>query len=97
MSRLIDADEFRKFLISTKAHGSGYHHTSDILSALDKCPTVDAEPVKHGHWIARRDEDCSPYWQCSNCEREFSENTYYYERCPHCGAIMDEEAEHETD
>ena len=57
-------------------------------------PTVDAEPVRHGHWVKSEDADDG---YCSVCEcdmpmyREdwewkYSETPY----CPNCGAKMDE-------
>lgn len=51
----------------------------DIVNA----PTVDAEPVKHGHWCNTWDT----FIKCSECGR-FTGGKYNY--CPFCGAKMDE-------
>lgn len=80
-------------------------------SVLRDVPTVDAEPVKHGHWTASQGLVESGEAQCSNCK------TYYYagdlyevgetdengigqalmpNYCPHCGAKMDAEEETEV-
>lgn len=52
-------------------------------NALEDAPTIDAEPVRHGHW----DEDMSGCW-CSCCDDVFD---FSYPYCPNCGAKMDEE------
>lgn len=50
---------------------------------------VDAEPVKHGHWI--HDETGANY--CSECnEYPYDDGEYHLvwhtDYCPHCGAKM---------
>ena len=67
---------------------------------LDSMPTVDAEPVRHGHWISIDNDGDSPY-KCSVCggvkvnengewldicQQEWSKMPY----CSVCGAKMDE-------
>lgn len=94
--RLIDADNVIERLLQIKP---GLLHTRPFLDMLHNTPTVDAEPVKHGHWIC---VDCGDYEECvcSVCGGEnFGENymigsTANY--CPHCGAKMDEEGEDDT-
>ena len=66
------------------------------------CPTIEAEPIKHGQWIwnERLGE-----WYCSNCDRimnpytvEKSEGLYEMAQpfyCGWCGAKMDEVADDE--
>ena len=58
-------------------------HEKDILSA----PTVEAEPIKHGHWVVPS-RISNP--QCSICGGYSSVKTKF---CGHCGAKMDEETE----
>lgn len=54
---------------------------------LNYLPTVEAEPVRHGYWIAQ-DEGRTRY-MCSECK---SKNHGGYEKyCPNCGAKMDKE------
>lgn len=68
----------------------------DILSWLDAAPTIDAKPVRYGHWVSKTDELGDEYTMCSNCMVEFKfkgtdgemiyldmKNTHY---CPYCGA-----------
>lgn len=52
----------------------------------DCAPTVDVEPVRHGHWIICSD---GYYPYCSKCKQEPSgKNMTNY--CSNCGAKMDE-------
>lgn len=58
---------------------------------------VDAEPVKHGHWIMLHkthnvDEDNDYDWRCSGCNHVDCHNiNVEVPYCWHCGAKMDEE------
>ncbi len=81
--RLIDADALCKLANNniTKSVDA-----NDIM----RFPTVDATPVRHGHWIYKwnlyfRQE--IPY--CSVCEKA-SSSVSKTDYCPHCGAKMDE-------
>lgn len=48
-------------------------------------PTIDAEPVRHGHWIDVGSND--DLWRCSVCgELQICYGRY----CSTCGAKMDE-------
>lgn len=55
---------------------------------------IEAEPVKHAHWIEGNEDhvscDSICYYTCSECNHSFSDDTPY---CPNCGALMDEEVE----
>lgn len=82
--RLIDANEFKKRID---------HYPAEIRDIAKKelryVPTIDAEPIRHGHWEAH---DMSikdvPTEACSRCG-EWSYG-YYEHYCPKCGALMDE-------
>lgn len=61
-------------------------------NVMDEQPTVDAEPVRHGHWI-RNDNGT---YSCSKCQSWIPNEQHYYARyCLHCGAKMDEEKEND--
>ena len=65
---------------------------------LKRQPTVEAVPVRHGHWIKANDPMSSPFdtmkrCLCSEC-REWGAVTSY---CPHCGARMDGEEDGQRD
>lgn len=67
---------------------------------LEDAPTIDAAPVRHGHWIEYgENEDGTHNICCSICDGFikskghanscYTRNKYRY--CPNCGARMDGE------
>ena len=73
------------------------HTLMDFCERIDDAPTVDAEPVRHGHWV-----DMGDFEQCSVCHgTQLKEIQTYYGKatwiktpyCPNCGAKMDEGGE----
>lgn len=65
-----------------------------IRSIIQRAPTADVEPVRHGRWIHEILEDLVwgvPYdkWSCSICRFSVS-NPIDKNYCPYCGAKMDE-------
>ena len=72
-----------------------YDHVANMV---EKMPTVDAEPVRHGRYI-QLDEDT---WQCSACGVLWTfldggpeDNEVGY--CPNCGAKMDVKVAYEDE
>ena len=56
---------------------------------IDKHPTIEAEPVRHGRWIKIEPSiNLQSRWKCSRikCGGIVHAITYY---CPNCGARMD--------
>lgn len=80
--RLIDADAL---LEDIRSHSASYFADDFAREWVDKQPTVDAVPVRHGHYVGEAD-----VWKCSECgcvfEDEYEKPTYNY--CPNCGADM---------
>lgn len=79
--RLIDADALLQRAVP---HGwSTPLWVSDIM--IKDAPTIDVEPVRHGHWIHNGFMEV----KCSDCRNVFHEleDTNY---CPSCGCKMDE-------
>ena len=61
---------------------------------LRKAPAVDAEPVRHAHWVWKGDEGDSRF-MCSACGGKENAPTCMgvpniWEYCPNCGARMEE-------
>lgn len=52
---------------------------------IEKVPSVDAEPVRHGEWTEPYKYDIWDCYVCSRCKFS-SDNKYIY--CPNCGAKM---------
>lgn len=110
--RLIDANALRKRMFnyyscvdenSRKEYYRGVtlmsYEVADLIEdCIDDAPTVDAEPVVHGHWkeyshsALVRWKDGEPVWadrsvfRCSRCDfGTIAKHNY----CPRCGAKMD--------
>lgn len=76
MPRLIDADAFRNEWLEDGENEYVYD-TNAVLDSIDRQPTIDAEPVRHGRWEWH--EEWGPptwldppdlydtYWICSAC------------------------------
>lgn len=74
--------------IATEVHYDSEHSLemyAKLLSEINDAPTVDAEPVRHGHWLKNGDRYC----ECSVCHHEgnMSGADNY---CRNCGAKMDD-------
>lgn len=107
--RLIDADDLRdKLVVLAKRLAKSYpcmdygELVKGVIDVIDKSPTVDAEPVRHGQWVEMYQEEVmfEGVYKCSHCGEMYSftdgtpeDNKYNY--CPHCGAKMDGGAENE--
>ena len=88
--RLIDADELKK-PIEVAIEYSGFYSPiyKGFAKDIDGAPTIDAEPVRHGHWIDRHVTDFGAAEEfCGGCE-EWSVGWHKRYR-PNCGAKMGE-------
>ena len=101
--RLIDADSvmFTNFEIFM-CEGDYKQAFKLLCEKLDDAPTVNAEPVRRGHWVRHNTyhgDDTSgfvdPDWRCSECDKQATVNEWFlYDLtpyCPNCGAKMDGE------
>ena len=82
--RLIDANAFLERVLPE------CKYPEILKEAVENQPTIDAEPVRHGRWNYRHEDD---WCYCTACgtdaegsDGECLETDY----CPHCGAKMDE-------
>lgn len=72
-----------------------YHLKTDLqhyalAEALERVPSADVQPVRHGHWIIPRfgaDAKCSVCGYYFNDAYDMENEDNY---CRHCGAKMDE-------
>lgn len=93
--RLIDADEIpykRDIVVTERFPKFGGFNGKMVYSVtkeeIDALPTVDAVPVRHGHWIYHpecvADGECG--YECSACGMGSDVD---YQFCMRCGAKMD--------
>lgn len=100
--RLIDANELKIDYGFTWDDITPTHE--EMYALIDRQPTIDAVPVKHGRWISY-DSDSERYddIRCSNCGKNFTVDAERYcdigfvvvdlKFCPNCGADMRERKE----
>ena len=86
--KLIDADKLMKSLNPKESVWVGLV----LPELIDNAPTVEAEPVRHGHWVEAK----YPLFTCSECGATYQDTGYSYNYCPNCGAKMDLEQENEN-
>lgn len=98
--RLIDAD---RACFELERFYNGYAGelrkvASEALDIVCMMPEIEAEPVKHGRWIAKQTALGTKYTVCSNCVYGISIpidghlsklDLSDVPRCPNCGAHMD--------
>lgn len=94
--KLIDPNEI-KFVIAPIAPiciGEQVHFENVTFKHdIEQIQRIEAEPVKHAHWIEHRTSSGNVHNVCSCCGKEVS---YPYAKkrwkyCIECGAKMDEE------
>lgn len=89
--RLIDADaliERLKYSFRPDERVSIETVTGCFLDETGCAPTIDTEPVKHGHWKCVG-SDFGWHYECSECgctDRYPFDGRHNY--CPNCGAKM---------
>lgn len=92
--RLIDADALREIYeewisqLSASDDEGDKRGVETCMHALDDAPSIDAEPVRHGHWTQMLVSSGRPSWQCSVCGRRARGKRENLPYC-HCGAKMD--------
>lgn len=110
MLRLVDVDEIKKREKDVVLANGAKHRCFDT-TMLYELPTVDAEPVRHGHWIGVSQTNMtileklffpSRVFKCSVCGNYLDFDGVNFGRgsanyCPNCGAKMsrDEENKYE--
>ena len=86
--RLIDADA----LLNREV----YYDRAECLVLryeIEKAPTIEAEPVRHGRWIERKSlhAEGGISAKCSACKKDVQYLGNPLNYCPNCGARMDGE------
>lgn len=94
--RPIDADKMKSYIDCGHLRHPNEICLSEhnVVQMLDKQPTLDVEPVRHGRWIDKRlylNGGCINHWECSICGYGQNGGSNY---CPNCGARMDAKEEY---
>lgn len=91
--RPIDADTLKEQIPETRedifenCRNCNLLDKDQILEIIDAAPTIEAEPIRHGHW--EHGEDVfGMYYQCSECDMQYY-GGYELNYCPECGAKME--------
>lgn len=97
---LIDADEAKENACKWECGGDPScphsksngitHEQCEFMRAIDECRTIDAVPIKHGHWIKIGSRDSIRNMKCSICGEEVFGDVDTEKYCFNCGAKMDE-------
>ena len=56
---------------------------TDVKRFVKNLPTIEAEPVRRGHWVLTRDEQYE-YCHCSECGYDTGENWMIGSEIPYC-------------
>lgn len=104
--RLIDADALKDYLEDLRSYTAlceerdfyrGETNALDVaVGVVDKAPTIDAVPVKHGRWIDNKESIIGELIErnCSLCgQRTTGLYNHFFPYCPNCGAKMDAKEE----
>ena len=86
--RLISANDLNLVLDEWERIGDYNLPIRAVRKMIDKVPTVDAAPVKHGYWERVANTGIGGTGRCSAC----GDAIYGYRAfkfCPNCGAMMD--------
>ena len=90
--RLIDAESLKHELIKESENKSILARRS-LFWIIDDMPTIEAEPVRVGHWIWKNLNNYI-YVICSVCGAPFIDYIFEdFDYCPTCGAKMENEDE----
>lgn len=103
--RLIDADELKEWVENWFEKNRYYHPHSkannipipELYDILERMPTIEAEPIRRGHWRADETIYTTGETWCSVCRTLYYIGDLYDvgggnnlpNYCPHCGAKMD--------
>lgn len=86
--RLIDADAlFEALGLDQYNNGEGMTAEEEwIAAAIMDAPTIEAEPVRRGRWVAK-----GYPWNACSCCGTYVNGYDCWSYCPYCGAKMEGE------
>ena len=84
--------DISKFIITKSAADFTHYEEgrdeaiADVLKTIEKLPTADVRPERHGRWI---EDEKYGIVICSECGEEHAWEDYRASYCEDCGAKMD--------
>lgn len=87
--RPIDANALKQHYNVPDAEGV-FSYCDTIMRVIDDQPTIEAEPVRHGRWNYRHEDDWCYCTACGTDAEESNGECLETDYCPHCGARMDD-------
>ena len=85
--RPIDADALKAKFENQDSGALGGHKRYFVCCVIEDEPTIDVEPIKHGHWIRGKNKSAfpakpSPIWYCSCCGEmiRYNDSTGTYQK-----------------
>lgn len=81
-------------VFENKAYAEGWNSAVKIIKEAE---IIDAEPVRHGHWIEHDEDIWSNEAECSECHKRIGHSGLpdrflrEFKYCHNCGAKMDKE------
>ena len=87
--RLVDVDMLDVLTIIGGRMDGKVEFAKAVNEMIQNAPTVDAVPVRHGHWIFNPKDAIEMMFtlpKCSECGAESADGGNF---CPNCGARMD--------
>ena len=98
--RYIELGQAKRALSDEAWYNPYFHQEEYAINVLNKLPAADVAPVRHGRWIAEKEDiEWGVHlirYRCSECKERphFDKDKYKFvlsPYCPNCGAKMDEE------
>lgn len=87
---LIDRTKVERITFQEPSYSDPINVLTEVRDKVRALPTVDAKPVRHGHWVRK-----GLLFHCSACSYGAFKSDFVYgaRYCPTCGARMDERTE----
>ena len=93
--RLIDVDALKdleemEYIYFKSPAAVPFYEAHKVWDVIEKAPTIEAEPVRHGYWENANGRPKTYIRKCSVCGKEayFCGRGCSYKFCPNCGAKM---------
>ena len=87
--QLIDRHALLKNVYDNPPEKARMAHAEWYRKCIYEAPTIEAEPVRHGRWNYRHEDDWCYCTACGTDAEGSDGECLETDFCPHCGARMD--------